>query len=167
VAAGRRLYKLDNLSDKEVAEAMFLLRREKTGNDFLPCHLQRIVAISVVLRVDRKLSVWSLGDLESAEKDLIQRFYDGLERYSPTLVSWNGGGFDLPVLHYRSLLHKIGAPFYWDTGENNSEFKWNNYLSRYHQRHTDLMDVLQAIKHVAMRLWMKWQRCWVSQVSSA
>jgi predicted PolB exonuclease-like 3'-5' exonuclease len=142
VEAGRRLYKLDNLSDSEVAEAMFLLRREKTGNDFLPTHLQRIVAISVVLRADRKLSVWSLGDLESSEKDLIQRFYDGLERYKPTLVSWNGSGFDLPVLHYRSLLHKIAAPFYWDTGENNPDFKWNNYLSRYHQRHTDLMDVL-------------------------
>jgi predicted PolB exonuclease-like 3'-5' exonuclease len=142
VEAGRRLYKLEGLSDADVAEAMFLLRREKTGNDFLPCHLQRIVAISVVLRADRKLSVWSLGDLESSEKDLIQRFYDGLDRYTPTLVSWNGSGFDLPVLHYRSLLHKIVAPRYWENGEQDNAFRYNNYLSRYHERHTDLMDVL-------------------------
>jgi predicted PolB exonuclease-like 3'-5' exonuclease len=142
VEAGRRLYKLDGLSDADVAEAMFLLRREKTGTDFLPAYLQKVVAISLVLRADKKISVWSLGDLNSTEKELIQRFFDGLDRYIPTLVSWNGSGFDLPVLHYRSLLNKVAAPRYWDSGEENSEFKWNNYLSRYHQRHTDLMDVL-------------------------
>jgi predicted PolB exonuclease-like 3'-5' exonuclease len=75
---------------------------------------------------------------------LLRRFFDGIEKFSPTLVSWNGGGFDLPVLHYRALLHGIAAPRYWETGENDSSFKWNNYLSRYHSRHTDLMDVLAA-----------------------
>ena len=27
--------------------------------------------------------------------------------YTPDLVTWNGGGFDLPVLHYRALRHGI------------------------------------------------------------
>jgi predicted PolB exonuclease-like 3'-5' exonuclease len=27
-------------------------------------------------------------------------------------------------------------------GEDDREFKWNNYISRYHQRHLDLMDLL-------------------------
>jgi len=57
-------------------------------------------------------------------------------------VSWNGGGFDLPVLHYRGLMHGVQAARYWDTGEDDREFKWNNYISRYHQRHLDLMDLL-------------------------
>ena len=57
-------------------------------------------------------------------------------------MSWNGGGFDLPVLHYRALLHGVQAPRYWETGEDDQSFRWNNYLSRYHNRHTDLMDVL-------------------------
>ena len=57
-------------------------------------------------------------------------------------MSWNGCGFDLPVIHYRALLHGVPAPRYWDTGEEDRDFKWNNYLSRYHSRHTDLMDVL-------------------------
>ena len=30
----------------------------------------------------------------------------------------------------------------WDHGSDNLDFKWNNYLSRYHKRHIDLMDVL-------------------------
>jgi predicted PolB exonuclease-like 3'-5' exonuclease len=142
VTAGRRLYDLDGLSEADVAQAMFQLRMAKTGNDFLPHHLQRIVAISVVFRTRDAVRVWSLGDEDADEAELIKRFFDGLERYTPTLVSWNGGGFDLPVLHYRSLLHGVSAPRYWDVGGDDREFRYNNYLGRYHWRHVDLMDVL-------------------------
>ncbi|NBW61493.1 MAG: 3'-5' exonuclease, partial [Methylophilaceae bacterium] len=69
-------------------------------------------------------------------------FYDGIERYTPNLVSWNGNGFDLPVLHYRGLIHQVHAARYWDMGEQDRDFKFNNYISRYHTRHLDLMDVL-------------------------
>ncbi len=41
----------------------------------------------------------------AAKRELLERFFEGIERYTPDLVSWNGGGFDLPVLHYRCLLH--------------------------------------------------------------
>jgi len=145
VDAGRRLYGLEGLSDAEVATVMFHQRRQETGgSDFLRLHLHRIVAISVVLRSGDQFKVWSLGSPESPEAELIQRFFHGLERYTPTLVSWNGGAFDLPVLHYRSLLHGVPAPRYWELGDEDREFRWNNYLSRYHMRHTDLMDVLAA-----------------------
>jgi predicted PolB exonuclease-like 3'-5' exonuclease len=142
--SGRRLHGLEGLSEQDVASAMFHLRRQETGNEFLRLHLQRVVAISAVLRRGDSLKVWSLGEADSSEKELIQRFFDGLERFSPTLVSWNGCGFDLPVLHYRALLHGIAAPRYWETGEDDASFRWNNYLSRYHYRHTDLMDVLSG-----------------------
>ena len=69
-------------------------------------------------------------------------FFDGIEKYTPQIISWNGGGFDLPVLHYRGLIHGINASRYWDLGEDDKEFKWNNYISRYHARHLDLMDVM-------------------------
>ncbi len=145
IATGRRLYQLDGLNDADIAKVMFHKRREETGDsEFLRHHLHRIVAISVVLRRDDQLRVWSLGDAKADEAELIKRFFEGIERYTPTLVSWNGGGFDLPVLHYRALLHGVAAPRYWDTGDNDREFKWNNYISRYHARHTDLMDVLAA-----------------------
>jgi 3'-5' exonuclease len=143
--AGRRLHGLDGLSDSEVANVMFQSRRQETGNsDFLRLHLQRIVAISGVLCAGDRLKVWSLGETDSPEQELIKRFFDGLDRYTPTLVSWNGGGFDLPVLHYRALLHGVTARRYWETGAEDPEFRWNNYLNRYHMRHTDLMDVLSA-----------------------
>ncbi len=143
IEGGRRIYGLDGLDDRDAASAMFNLRRQETGgSDFLRHHLQRIVCISAVLRTREGLKVWSLGDESSGEKDLIQRFYSGIERYLPTLVSWNGSGFDLPVLHYRALRHGVSAPRYWDQGEDDRDFKFNNYISRFHLRHTDLMDVL-------------------------
>jgi hypothetical protein len=142
VDSGRRLYGLDGLDDADTGKAMLALRQQQTGNDFLPLHLHRICAISVVLRHADKVRVWSLGEADAPEAELVQRFYDGIDKFTPTLVSWNGGGFDLPVLHYRALLHGVQAPRYWDTGGDDRDFKWNNYLSRYHERHTDLMDVL-------------------------
>lgn len=143
VDGGRRLYDLNGLNDKEVADVMRHMRRQETGDsDFLRLHLHRVVAISAVLRSNESLKVWSLGETDSQEQQLIQRFFDGLDKYVPTLVSWNGGGFDLPVLHYRALLHGVSAPRYWDVGDQDRDFKWSNYLSRYHWRHIDLMDVL-------------------------
>jgi predicted PolB exonuclease-like 3'-5' exonuclease len=149
VALGRRLHGLEGLSDAQVAKAMFALRRQVSGGDFLAHEQHRIVAISCVLRTREALSVWSLGDLGSSEGELIERFFDGIERFSPDLVSWNGGGFDLPVLHYRALLAGVQAPRYWETGDGDTAFRYNNYLGRFHWRHTDLMDVLAGFQNRA------------------
>jgi 3'-5' exonuclease len=139
----RRLYALEaGLSDFEVAEFAFQKRRAQSGTDFMPLHLQRVIVIACILRDDKQLRIWSLAEPESTESEIIQRFFDGIEKLTPQLVSWNGGGFDLPVLHYRGLVHGVVAPKYWDLGEDDREFKWNNYISRYHTRHLDLMDLL-------------------------
>lgn len=144
VALGRRLYDLDGLPDEQVAKAMFALRRQSTGGEFLPYEQQRVVAISCVLRSRDGLKVWSLGDVNSTEAELVERFFDGIERFSPDLISWNGSGFDLPVLTLRALAAGVQAQRYWETGDGDTAFRYNNYLSRYHWRHTDLMDVLSA-----------------------
>jgi len=139
----RRLYALPaDLPDAEVAEVAFQKRRTQTGSDFLPPQLQRVVVISCVLREGDGVKVFSLGEPEAGEKEAIQRFYDGIEKLVPQLVSWNGGGFDLPVLNYRGLIHGVAAAKFWDQGEDDKDFRWNSYLGRYHARHLDLMDVL-------------------------
>jgi predicted PolB exonuclease-like 3'-5' exonuclease len=143
IAGLRALHALDdNVTDADVAEMAFQMRRQKTGSDFLPHHLQRVAAISCALREGDNFRVWSLGEPDEDEGSLIQRFFDGIEKYTPQLVSWNGGGFDLPVLHYRGLIHGVQSPRYWDMGDDDRDFKWNNYISRYHTRHLDLMDLL-------------------------
>lgn len=145
VDAGRRLHQLQGLSDEDVAKAMFHLRAQETGgSDFLKHPLHRVVAISAVFRSGEQLKVASFGEPESPEAELLRQFFATIERYTPRLVSWNGGGFDLPVLHYRALLHGVPAPRYWETGDGDTGFRYNNYLNRFHERHTDLMDVLSG-----------------------
>jgi len=141
VAGIRRLHDLPaDLPDDEVAEVAFQKRRAQTGSDFLGPHLHRVVVIGCVLREGDTLKVFSIS--EASEKETVQRFYEGIDKLVPQLVSWNGGGFDLPVLNYRALINGVAAPKFWDQGEDDKDFRWNSYLGRYHARHLDLMDVL-------------------------
>lgn len=136
---GRHLLGLEGLDDAAVLQAMAGQRQQARGNDFQPAHLHRIVAISIALRRNDEFRVLSLGAEQDSEAELVRQFFGGIDKYHPVLVSWNGSGFDLPVLHYRALKHGIAAPKYWDTDGN---AKWDNYIGRYQFRHTDLMDVL-------------------------
>jgi len=150
-AAGlRKIWDLAaDVSDAAVIELASQRRRQSTGNDFMPPHVQRVVAISCALRSNEGVRVWSLGNPNDPERDLVQRFFDGIEKYTPQLVSWNGASFDLPVLHYRALLHGIAGCCYWEVGDSNKDFRYNNYMSRYHQRHIDLMDILSGYQNRA------------------
>ncbi len=130
------------MSDTQVVEAALAARRESHGNDFLPLHLQQVAVVGCVFRDDNGFRVKTLGHAGDPESTLISGFFKTIERYTPRLVSWNGSGFDLPVLHYRSLIHGVQAPRYWETGEDDRDFKFSNYINRYHNRHIDLMDLL-------------------------
>ena len=146
----RKLWELEpGVSDAAVVDLASQRRRQSTGNDFLAPHVQKVVAISCALRSDEGVRVWSLGSPADSEAEIVKRFFDGVEKYTPQLVSWNGSGFDLPVLHYRALVHGIVGGTYWDLGEDDREFKFNNYISRFHSRHTDLMDVLAGYQNRA------------------
>lgn len=152
VETGRRLYgnhaEMERLSDENVARIMFQRRNQETEGqtEILRPYLQKVIAISAVLRSKDRLKVDSFGTIESTEAEIIQQFFKTVQHYTPMLVSWNGTGFDLPVLHYRALKHGIYAQRYWDMHDN---FRFDNYLNRYHERHTDLMDVLAGYQSSA------------------
>ncbi|MDO9133378.1 3'-5' exonuclease [Hydrogenophaga sp.] len=130
-------------TDEQVYAAWLAERKEKGQSDFMPLHLQRVLVISCVFRNAEGLRIHSFVDRDGqSEGKVVQTFFHAVEKHTPQLVSWNGGGFDLPVLHYRGLRHGVEASKYWDLGEDDREFTWNNYISRYHMRHLDLMDLL-------------------------
>ena len=148
VAGVRLLYDLPKtVNDADVVLFAQQKRRAQTGSDFMQYHLHRVVAISCCMRWGQdKIHIGTIGEQGDAEETMIAKFFELIENYTPQLVSWNGGGFDLPVLHYRAIIYGVTAARYWDTGEgdfgDSRDFKWNNYISRYHSRHCDLMDVL-------------------------
>jgi len=78
------------------------------------------------------------GEAGFSETQLLQGFFQYFERLKPRLVSFNGRGFDLPVLKYRAMVHGIQAPWLHQAGD-----KWNSYASRYSMDwHCDLMEQL-------------------------
>jgi predicted PolB exonuclease-like 3'-5' exonuclease len=147
IAGLRALRQMDaSVDDAGVYAAEMAERKERGKSDFMPLHLQRVLVISCVFRNAEGLRVHSIVDREadgaSQEGRVVQSFFNLVERHVPQLVSWNGGGFDLPVLHYRAMRHGVVASKYWDMGEDDREFRFNNYIGRYHLRHLDLMDLL-------------------------
>lgn len=78
------------------------------------------------------------GDFNFTEAQLIKGFFAYIEKRKPRLVTFNGRGFDLPVLKYRAMKHDVSAPWF-----ANGESKWENYGYRYSVHwHCDLMDAL-------------------------
>jgi len=78
------------------------------------------------------------GTADMNEKRLLQGFFQHFQRIKPRLVSFNGRGFDLPVLKYRAMVHGVQAPLLHDVTN-----KWENYSSRYAPNwHCDLAEVL-------------------------
>lgn len=135
----------ETVSDRNITLMMNAERLAETGSTFPRHHLNRIVALSlIIVKPNGALTLQSFGRNGEDEKTIISRFFKGIDMFSPTLVSWNGGGFDLPVLHYRALKHGVTASVYFDVGDDNKEAKWNNYLGRFHWKHIDMMDVLSG-----------------------
>ncbi len=147
IAGIRRVHDIAaEIPDGEVTQWFAQQRRAATGSDFAPHFLQRVVAIACALRRGDDLKIWSIGEPDDGEAELVRRFFDGIEKLTPQLVSWNGSGFDLPVLQHRALILGVAAPRYWEWGDDDRDFRYNNYLSRYHTRHLDLMDVLSQFQ---------------------
>jgi 3'-5' exonuclease len=49
------------------------------------------------------------GDLASTEEQFFREFWRRFERDKPRVVTWNGRGFDLPVLVQRAFIYGIPA----------------------------------------------------------
>lgn len=78
------------------------------------------------------------GDEKAIEHDLVAGFYQWVDKKHPRLVSYNGRGFDLPVLRHRAMVHGVTAAGFHDISN-----KWENYTSRYAQDfHCDLQEAL-------------------------
>ncbi len=141
VEAGKRLYSLNGLADKDIARAMGHMRHQQTGSELQPYHLQRIIAISVIHATPDDVKLESLGNELSTEQELLGLFYATLERTNAALISWGGCRFAIPVIHIRSLLNAVDSPHYWNSSEAINRSRDMSTVYRYGQ-HTDLSEVL-------------------------
>jgi predicted PolB exonuclease-like 3'-5' exonuclease len=139
----RILYDLpQDTSAKDVANIAYHQARQQHGTEFLPLYQQRICAISCVLRAGENLKVWSLASNNAPEAEIIQSFFAVIDQYKPQIISWNGNAFDLPVLHYRALIHGVNASAYWALYGVDLGINGHSPVC-----HLDLMAKLDAFSH--------------------
>ena len=118
-------------------------RRAATGSDFAPLYLQQVVAIGCALRERRRLQDMvdrrARRSRAGADPALFRRHR---ALHAATRVVERRRLRPAGAQSPRADSRRRGARKYWDWGDEDRDFKFNNYLGRYHTRHLDLMDVL-------------------------
>ncbi len=143
---GRRVMGFEG-DDEAVLHAMVEQRLKETGGGTeypqLPYHRIVSICVSWLDPETGRFKMDAVGDAAMDERSHLDGFFKLFReaKRSPRLVSWNGGGFDLPVIRYRAMQHGIAAPEFYRL---DGEWKWNNYQNRFHDMHVDLMDVLSG-----------------------
>ncbi len=124
-ATGAKLHNLRSLDNSGTAKALFHLQAQKTGNESLPSYLQHIIAISIVLS-DQEGKIQTLTLKDDQEVDILNTFFDIVENYQPTLITWDGEYFNSEVINYRSIKQAVKiSPHY----ENKTHhFNLNNAM---------------------------------------
>jgi hypothetical protein len=126
-------YRGQALGDDAAYERMRDELRRETGGEFFPLTFHVPISIALAYAGDDHVlhSLEVLGADGLSEAGLVQAFWTRLEAFDGTLVSFNGRGFDLPVLELHALRHGCSAPRYF--GERNG-------LRVRFGRHCDLYD---------------------------
>jgi len=143
----RRHFDVEGLGDAAAIEkAQSLYAETHNGSTFLPLPYHRVVALSAVVADEfgNFLKVGDFGNEREEEVEIIRHFFEFIEAKNPRLVSFNGRGFDMPMLLIRAMRYNLSFPAWFD--QNNPQLnktKWENYRQRYAEEfHTDLLDTL-------------------------
>jgi predicted PolB exonuclease-like 3'-5' exonuclease len=110
---------------------------------FPPLYASRPVVLGV-LWLDETLTCKRLGTIgdDGDEAGMLADFTTFMSQFKPDLVTWNGRGFDLPILVLRSLRHGLPMPWYFE----NPDYRER----RTEKGHLDLADFLAG--HGAARM---------------
>ena len=134
----------ENLDDLTLSVKAQSEQEAKSGSSFLPIPYHKVVAISAVI-ADEFGRFKKVSSIEGeTEKEMIENFLSFIDRYNPKLVSFNGRGFDIPMLFIRALKYNLSCPaFFEQDNQMLNKTKWENYRSRFSENfHIDLLDSL-------------------------
>ena len=133
-------------ADEELsaAEAIARFRAdliEKTGKDVIPPPFMLPISVAVG-KVDAGFRLVDLAVLDAPEyrPHVITRgFWQGWSHYNrPTLVTFNGRGYDLPVLELAAYRYGLSVPAWFNVDARSFEQARNRYNN---DAHIDLMDL--------------------------
>lgn len=129
------------MTPEDAIEAYRAERLEKTGSDFIPYTHQVPVAV-VIAKVADDFSLVDLVTLDAPEYRphvITRHFWLGWQKYGkPTLVTFNGRSFDVPLLELAAFRYGVSIPD-WFGGTVAYEKPRNRYNT---SAHFDLQDLL-------------------------
>jgi 3'-5' exonuclease len=114
----------------------------KNGNDFIPYTFQYPTAVAIAkVAVDfRLLDLVALDEPKFRPHVIAENFWRGWDHYRrPTLVSFNGRGFDIPLLELAAFRYGISLPGWFLPRARSNEQPRNRYNTA---SHLDLMELL-------------------------
>jgi 3'-5' exonuclease len=115
---------------------------EKYESDFIPYTFQIPIAVAVGKVTDdfRLTDVVLLDEPQFRPHQITEKFWRGWESYRrPALVSFNGRGFDIPLLELAAFRYGLSIPGWFQPGTRGSEQPRNRYNT---QSHIDLCELL-------------------------
>ena len=110
---GRRVYAFGG-TDAEVIKAMVDKRRVDTNGstDYPQSPFHKVACVCVTIVTDSNVEMRSFGSDD--ERANIDGFYRLVDTLKPRLISWNGEGFDVPILRYRAMMRGVQASGFYD-----------------------------------------------------
>lgn len=144
VETGRRLLGFEkDIADDVVVQKMeeYHLEITKGQNAFLRQPFHKVLCISFLLceiETNEDGDFYVIKELKTggrngeSEQEILEKFCSFLQKYKPRIVSFNGKTFDIPVIQYRSMMHKIPCPWLYS---KDMLYKYNNA-----HPHCDLLD---------------------------
>jgi len=135
-------YPGESLSPREAVDRYRKELMDKWGNDFIPYTFQVPVSV-VVAKLDASFHLLDLVAIDEPQfrpHVITQSFWKGWEAYQrPTLVSFNGRTFDLPLLELAAFRYGITLPGWFQMNGKQYEQPRNRYNN---DTHLDVHDVL-------------------------
>ncbi|MBI3797216.1 MAG: ribonuclease H-like domain-containing protein, partial [Deltaproteobacteria bacterium] len=127
----------DVLEEDAYSQVRERLRQEQ-GNDFFPLSFHIPISIAVGQVNDERVltAVETVNENDYSEEAIVRTFWQRLERFSGTLVTFNGRGFDLPVLELHALKYSCQAHRYFSGKARNryaeeGHFDLYDFLTNY------------------------------------
>jgi len=134
-------YPDENLSADAATARYRADRIEKTGKDVLPTTfmLPISVAVAKIARDFRLIDLAVLDDPQYRPYKIVRGFWRGWSHYGrPTLVTFNGRGYDVPVLEMAAYRYGLSVPEWFNVDARNFEQSRNRYNV---EAHFDMMDL--------------------------
>lgn len=135
-------YPEKNYTSQEAIKVYCAERMEQYGTEFIPYTFHIPISVAVIkISVDLKIiDIVTLDNPEFRPHVITKHFWDGWKAYKkPTLVSFNGRTFDVPLMELSAFRYGISIPEWFNIQDRTYEQKRNRYNQG---SHFDLQEVI-------------------------